>query len=63
MLKFGQVRRVSHVFACPIVFPLFYERGGQGGVLKVMKSDHFLIFLAVWALFSKFLGRKRSDLC
>ena len=63
MLKFHKIRRVSHLFAYPIVLLLFYEREGQGGVLKVMKSDHFLVFLAVLVLFPKFLGRKRSDFC
>ena len=39
------------------LFFLFPERGWQGAVFKVMKNDHFLVFLAVWILFSKFLGR------
>ena len=38
-----------------IVF--FYERGEQGGVFKVMKNDHFLLFLAVWVFSPKFLSR------
>ena len=63
MLKFHKIRKVSLVFACPVVFLWFYERGGQKGVLKVMKGNHFLVFLAVWVLFPKFFGRKRSDLC
>ena len=32
-------------------FRLFYERGWQGGVFKVMKNDHSLVFLALWGLF------------
>ena len=32
-------------------FRLFSERGWQGGVFKVMKNDHSLVFLALWGLF------------
>ena len=32
---------VSHVVACPIVFILLFDQGRQGGVLKLMKNDHF----------------------
>ena len=41
--------RVLHAVACPIVFLLFYDQVWQGEVLKRMKNDHFLVFLAVWA--------------
>ena len=34
----------------------------SGGVFKFMKNDHFLVSLAAWVLFLKFLGRKRSSL-
>ena len=51
------------VFAFPIVFILFYERSWQGGVFKVMKNEHFLVFLAICFLFPKTLGRSRGDLC
>ena len=51
-----------HVVACLIAFLLFYEGGWQEGVFKVMKNDCFLVFLAVWVLFPKFLGRCRSSL-
>ena len=54
--------RVLHVVACPIVFILSYDQSWQRGVFKVMKNDHFLLFLAVWVLFPKFLGRLRSGL-
>ena len=40
-----------------IVFILFYEWAWQRGVFIVIKHDYFLVFLAVWILFSKFLGR------
>ena len=57
MLELHKTIRVSQVVACQIVFILFYERGWQGGVFKVIKNDRFLAFLAVWVLFPKFLGR------
>ena len=63
MLKLHKIIRVSHVVAYQIVFILFYERSWQGGVLKVMKNDYFLVFLAVWVLFSKLLGRLKNNLC
>ena len=56
ILELHETIRVSHVVAGPIVFILFYDRDGQGGVFNVMKNDHLLIFLAVWVLFPKFLG-------
>ena len=39
---------------------LFYERGWQGRVFKVMKNDNFSMFLAVWVLSPRVLGRLRS---
>ena len=62
MLKLHKIIRVSKTVTCQIVFPLFYERGWQEGVFKIMKNDHFLEFLAVRVLFPKFLGRCRSGL-
>ena len=70
---FGQVKewpifelyetiRVPHIVARPFVFILSYERSCQGRVFKIMKNDHFLVFLSVWVLFPDFLGRWRSDL-
>ena len=53
--------RVPYVIARPIVFMLFYDRGWQGGVFKIMKIDHFLVFLAVLVLFPKFLERLISN--
>ena len=49
--------RVSHIVARPIVFNLFYERSCQGGMVKIMKNDHFVVFPAVWVLFPNFGGR------
>ena len=43
-LELHETRRVSHVFLCTIVFILFYDQDGQGGVFKVMKNDHFFVF-------------------
>ena len=49
--------RVLNLVVCPIVFNLFYDRDGQGGVFKVMKNDNFLVFLNVWVLSPNFSGR------
>ena len=43
------------------VFILIHGRDRQGKVLK-FKNDHFLVFLAAWALFPKFWGKLRCDL-
>ena len=63
MLELKKTIKVSHVVAYSIVFILFYERSWQGGVLKVMKNDDFLVFLAVSVVFPKNLGGLRGDLC
>ena len=55
--------RMSRLVACPIVFILFYDQDWQGGIIKVMKKDHFLVFLPVCVLFPKCLGRLRGGLC
>ena len=47
ILELHETIRVSHAVACPIVFILFFDRDEQGGVLKVMKNDYFLVLLAV----------------
>ena len=60
MLKMYKIIRMSDVLAWLIVFPLFYERGSHGGVFKVIKNDHFLVFLAVWGLIPKYLGWLKS---
>ena len=33
---------MPHVVALPIVFALFYDRDGQGGVFKIVKNVNFL---------------------
>ena len=63
VLKFHEMLIVIHVVACPIIFILFDDPDWQEGVLKLMKNDHFLVFLAVWILFPKVLGRLSSFLC
>ena len=40
---------------CQLFF--FYDRDGQGGVFEVVKNDNFSALLAVWVLFTEFLGR------
>ena len=62
MLELHKIMGVSHVVACPPVFILFCDRGWQGEVFKVMKSDNFSVFLAVWDLFPKFFNRLRGGL-
>ena len=49
--------RVSHVVTYPMNFNLLCDQGQQEGVLKLMKNDLVLVFLAVCVIFSKFLGR------
>ena len=44
------------VLHCTINFDLLCDRGQQGGVFKVMKNNHFLVFLGVWVFFHNFLG-------
>ena len=39
MFKVHKIIRTAHVATFPIVFILFYDRDGQGGVFKVMKND------------------------
>ena len=46
ILELHEMRRVSHVVACPMDFNLLCDRGQQGGVLKPTKN-HFQVFLAV----------------
>ena len=46
MLELNETIKKSHVAVYPVVF-LFFDRGRQGGVFKVRKTDHFLMFLAV----------------
>ena len=43
-----------------LFFILFYNRGLQGGVLKVMKNDPFLVFLAVRMIFPQVFGQVKK---
>ena len=52
--------RVWHAVTCTIIFIWFYDQDGQGGVFKVMKSNHFLVFLAVWVIWPTFFGHVRE---
>ena len=63
MLELHKIIKASRVVLCPTICMLFYDRDWQGGVFKVMKNDHFLVILAVWVLFPRFLGRLRGELC
>ena len=62
MLELHKLKRASHLVAFAIIFIFFHERGWQGAVFKIIKNDHFLMFLAVCVLFCKFLGRLRIEL-
>ena len=62
-LKLREMLRVLHTNAYTILFILFDDPDWQGGVLKLMKNDHFSVFLAVWVIFLMFLGRLSGDLC
>ena len=52
--------RVQLLLLSLFVFFWLYEWGWLVGVFKATKNDHFLVFLAVWVSFPKFLGRLRS---
>ena len=60
MLDLHEIIRVPHVVACPMDCHLPCDGGQQGGVLKFMKNDHVLVFLAVWVFFSKFFGQVKE---
>ena len=62
MFKLHKIIRFSHAVACPILFTFFHKQSWQGEVFKTMKINYFLVFLAVWAIFPKILGRLRGDL-
>ena len=62
MLELNRITRLSHVVSCPNIFILFNQENWQGGVLRVMKNYHFVVFLAVWVFFPKFLFTLRSAL-
>ena len=53
---------MSHAVAFSIVFILFYGQNWQGRVFRIMKNNHFLVLLAVWDIFPKFMSRLMSGL-
>ena len=57
ILELHETIRVSHIVVFAMVFLLLYEQRWQGGVFKVMKNDHFLVFLSVSLLSPKFFSR------
>ena len=50
ILQLHETIRLPHIDASPIDFLLFYQQSCQGGVFKIMKNDHFLVFLVVLAV-------------
>ena len=55
--------RVLHVGACQIILILCDDPNGLEGVLKLMKNDHFLVFLAVCVHSPEFLDKLSIALC
>ena len=53
---------VLHAVSCLMDFNMLCHRVELGGVLKLMKNDHLLVFFIVWVLFPKCLGRLRNGL-
>ena len=51
---------VSYAVVFPVVFISFCDRDVEEGVLKHMKNDHLLVFLAVWVLFSLVVGQVKE---
>ena len=60
ILGLHETIRVLYAVVCPIVFILFYNRDVEEGVLKHMKNDHLLVFLAVWVLFPLVFGQVKE---
>ena len=56
-LELHEMIRLLHAVECQLFFILFNDRGWRGGVFKVTKIDHFLVFLVIWVFFPKLLGR------
>ena len=49
-----------HVVACPIIFILFDVPDWEGGVLKDMKNDHFLVFVSCLGHFPHVFGQVKG---
>ena len=60
ILELHETIRVLYAVVCSIVFILFYNRDEAEGVLKHMKNDHLLVFLAVWVLFPLVFGQVKE---
>ena len=56
ILQLDETMRMLHIVACPIVFLLFYERGWQRGVFKVMKNDFFFSVFSYLGTFLQVFG-------
>ena len=54
--------RVSDVVAFPMNVNLLCDLVQQEAVLKLLKKDHFLIFVDVWFSSLNYLGRLRTSL-
>ena len=56
--------RVLHVVTLSIIFILFGDQDGQGGVPKFMKNDHdhFSVLSVVWVVSLKVLDKLRVQL-
>ena len=63
MLDVHGITKMPPVVPCPMDFSSLPDQGQQGGILKLMKNGHFLVFLVVWVFLPKFLGRLRDGLC
>ena len=62
ILEVHEMIGVLHLVACPMVFNLLCDRVHQGGMLKLVKNDYFLVFLTIWVNSPKFLGSLWSSL-
>ena len=62
LLELHEMIRVSHAVVCTMGFNLLFDRGQQGGGLKPTKNNNFQVFLTVWVLLLRFLGRLRSEI-
>ena len=62
ILELQEMIKVAHEVACRIGFSLICNRGQQERVLKPTKNDHFQLFLVVWVLFLRILGRLKSGI-
>ena len=47
ILEVHEMIGVLHLVACPMVFNLLCGRVHQGGMLKLVKNDYFLVFLTI----------------